>query len=612
MTELNNEQNSLETSEDNSVLPNLSRRALIGSGIAAAAAFAWPSVVNADTERSLLRKARKENRRLARGTSVNGFPQPGTINNGTATRPAILRAAQTGVTIPGLSSTIPTTNVRCFNGQIPAPSFRLQQGDQLNINLINALAVVDDCPGTLNQPHCSNTTNLHFHGFHVSPMSLLSDGTPVSGGKNNEVAQSSDDVLYELEPSSSSNPSHPYCVSIPSFHAPGTHWYHPHKHGSTALQLVDGMAGALIIEDPPADAIEVNEDLVWVVQEILGDNAADVYQCNGLKVKVPNFSVNGAIQPTLTMKSGELHRWRFINATATPRGFITLKFQKDMGGGDWQDIVAPSDGQTGVYRIAVDGISHYGQAPQFMASMDLSPANRADFLVKLPPGTYRVFKAQSNVVGGGGFGQKQSQMLATITVTDETITDPININFNDNIPGSFPRYLRPFRTPAPTPTKSISFDAAGPGCGPTSTQPIQKQFETDNAQYMPPGPGETVQNVNIGTDEVWLLTNTTGAAHPFHIHVNPFKVIEFNGNAIAEADQVWWDTFYIPAGGSIKIRHRFTNYPGKFVFHCHILIHEDLGMMQDVNVNGTGLKPCQPVGGENFTYNGQITTENIS
>lgn len=468
-----------------------------------------------------------------------------------------------------------TEFTRCFNSQVPGPTFKLQAGERVNIKLVNALppnnadSPSTGCPGELNRPRCFNSTNLHFHGFHVSPMSIAPNGDVVSGGKNDEVEISSDDVLYELDPSTTGGSTeHPYCVYLPQFHAPGTHWYHPHMHGSTAIQLVDGMAGALIIEDPPADQIDVDQDLLWIIQEIIGDDDEDVYRC---VTTSQEFTVNGESKPTLTMQPQELQRWRFINATATPRGFMTLRFQKK-NGDTYEDVT------TGVYRIAVDGISHYGQAPEFMSSMELSPANRADFLVQLEEGEYQVLKDKFTDANAAN----TPQTLAYINVTGTPVSSPKEIP--DTIPGDFPDYLQPFDTPAPDPAKTISFDAQFGGCAGQSPETvIPTQFEVDGEVYDPEGHDETVQNVDINTDEVWELTNTTGAAHPFHIHVNPFQVIEFNGTAVD--NPIWWDTFYIPPNnGSIKIRHRFKNYPGKFVFHCHILIHEDLGMMQNVNV----------------------------
>jgi len=625
-----------ESQEQDILSAPLDRRAFLsgfglGAGITAASFILFgaiknkPPGTNPDIPESLLEEP-----------PVEIFRPPNDIANGTEENPAQLIVSRQKIEISGANP--PRTELtRCFNSQVPGPTFRLQAGERVNIKLVNALpenttgTTDGTCPGTMDRPRCFNTTNLHFHGFHVSPMSIADDGTVVSGGKNHQdtdpdddekvnVVISSDDVLYELEPSTTGGSTeHPYCVYLPTDHAPGTHWYHPHMHGSTAIQVVDGMAGALVIEDPREDKIDVDQDLLWIIQEIIGNDDENVYKCVNTSQE---FTVNGQSQPTLTIKPQELCRFRFINATATPRGFMTLQFQKcnsaecdinDVSDDSpWEDVVSNVDFTSGVFRIAVDGISHYGEAPTPMSSMQLSPANRADFLVKLEAGTYRVYK---DAFPGVGATNRSKQALACINVTGTPVSSPKDIPAT--IPGDFPDYLKPFDTPDPDPAKTISFDVEGSGCGGQigSGKVIPNQFEVDNKVYNPEPPNETVQNVDINTEEVWELTNTTGAAHPFHIHVNPFKVIEINGEAVPKKDQIWWDTFYIPPqsngkDGSIKIRHRFDNYAGKFVFHCHVLIHEDLGMMQNVNVKGTGLAPCQPSGGETFTWNPKPLSEN--
>jgi len=349
------------------------------------------------------------------------------------------------------------------------------------------------------------------------------------------------------------------------------------------------MAGALIIEENPGDKIDVDEDLLWIIQEVIGNDDNDVYKCVNTSQE---FTVNGESMPTLKMRPGELHRWRFINATATPRGFMDLKFEKKSGG-SYQPVEE-------LYRIAVDGISFYGKQPEPMCSMKLSPANRADFLVQLEPGKYRVCKDKFPGVNAA----QTKQVLAYVEVEGTEIPPSQQKKFlkkKKNIPGTAPAYLKPVTDgEVNNRTKNITFDASGTGCQPNSGAPISKQFEVNGKTYKPSGPHETVQNVDLNTAEEWTLTNTAGSYHPFHIHVNPFQIVEIcnsdNGDSKLEKidDGIWWDTFYIPANGHIKIRHRFSDYPGKFVFHCHILIHEDLGMMQNVNVIGTGVGPCQP------------------
>ena len=118
--------------------------------------------------------------------------------------------------------------LRSYNGRLAGETIRMKPGDTLRVNFTNNLPL-DGCvepQGTHTIPTCFNTTNLHTHGFHVSP------------------AGNSDNVLLELGPKATMQ----YEFDLPKDHPAGTFWYHPHRHGSTALQVSSGMAGALIVE----------------------------------------------------------------------------------------------------------------------------------------------------------------------------------------------------------------------------------------------------------------------------------------------------------------------------------------------------------------------------
>ncbi len=100
----------------------------------------------------------------------------------------------------------------------------------------------------------------------------------------------------------------------------------------------------------------------------------------------------------------------------------------------------------------------------------------------------------------------------------------------------------------------------------------------------------------LDTVEEWTLINKSTEDHPFHIHVNDFQVISVNGKPF-HADGLQ-DVVVIPKnGGRVVIRNPFDDFPGHFVFHCHILGHEDAGMMQTVDVIRRGARPTPPPGG---------------
>jgi FtsP/CotA-like multicopper oxidase with cupredoxin domain len=89
------------------------------------------------------------------------------------------------------------------------------------------------------------------------------------------------------------------------------------------------------------------------------------------------------------------------------------------------------------------------------------------------------------------------------------------------------------------------------------------------------------QRIPLGAVEEWTILNHQDDDQVFHIHVNPFHVIKVNGEPV---DPVWLDTAIVPRGGSITFRSRFLDFTGKFVLHCHMMNHEELGMMQVVEV----------------------------
>ena len=213
---------------------------------------------------------------------------------------------------------------------IPGPTFRIRHGQAFNLKLINRLTppVQDDddheCnPGSPEYdqfPDCfhgDNTTNFHYHGFRVSP----------------EPPQ--DWVFLQLRPEGSDGSSHPdvrvgeYQFSvepIQEIQPVGTHWYHAHKHGSTAIQVVNGMAGAFIVtgyfDEYLRDQIPGLQEKVLVVQQV------------NEKIPFPNvdpppdqrFWVDGKINPIIEAKKGEIQHWRFVGATQQASAQILLTF----------------------------------------------------------------------------------------------------------------------------------------------------------------------------------------------------------------------------------------------------------------------------------------------
>jgi FtsP/CotA-like multicopper oxidase with cupredoxin domain len=357
--------------------------------------------------------------------------------------------------------------------------------------------------------------------------------------------------------------------------APGTHWYHGHKHGSTALNLANGMAGALIIEGDYDDKLKpfYTKQRVLVVQQFAA--VLSLLRAKGANQQGDLVYVNGQFTPVIQMNPNEMQQWRIVNACYNtpvpldkPKGIKWVQtaqdgVQFDPANYDPSDTDAP-------FSVPAKSKAPFGS---------LAPGNRVDLLVQAPssPGTYKV------------------TFDNTLLFTVEVKQDPL---------------VRPIPNPMPFPTKAqfplmpgfladISFGdvkvrrdlhfASSPGpTGYPYTTPSKHTI--DGKQF---NEGMVDQTMQLGATEEWTLfnDNATGAPHPFHIHINPFQVVEMkdpnqNGGAVVRLPRpwIWWDNFAIPPGGYFKMLTRFVDYTGMYVLHCHILDHEDRGMMQLVEV----------------------------
>ena len=536
----------------------------------------------------------------------------------------------------------------------PGPTLCVYPGDQIALNIKNDLPPNGEetyCSNPLpdelkNRPHCFNTTNIHFHGLHVSPLTYTPDG-PVTGddpAAKEPGAKSSDDVLFPLHPGE----DHNWCVQLPDFHAPGTHWYHAHVHGSTALEVSNGTIGALIVQEPPGQEILAGApDVVMVIQEILPKIPCsailglDAEQCNTTPPPVSaqqsqdrgiyelpgnselgTFLINGQYIPNLTIQKGEVQRWRLINGTGTPRGFMVIEVVQTARynpyTGKYDQIQGIPLTQQTLYCVAIDGITLYGKSMTGsevrVTSHELSPGNRVDFLVDLPPGEYQLQKQSFPNVGASKPG-----VLAKITVTpqsyyDASLKERFDTLLQGNIPGEPPCYLTALPDSAPLNPKWVVFQASFSQPADPITTPGRGDFKISDVKY---GHPEAEITVPLGADQDWILANVSGATHPFHIHVNPFQIVakgtvpengynselpicednpQIDWDADYTPDEIWWDTIAVEPGKALKIRHRFFDYWGTFVLHCHVLIHEDQGMMWTVNItnpNGKGINPCE-------------------
>jgi suppressor of ftsI len=428
-----------------------------------------------------------------------------------------------------------------FNGQPNAPTFRLSPGDQLRIAYINDLPAKPQESCAISP--CMDMTNLHFHGLTVSP----------------DAPQ--DDVLDMMAmPGQSLH----YTVQIPKDHPPGLYWYHTHPHGESHRQVLDGMSGALVIEGIEAYFPELAglRERVLIVRgrSIVNDpQSANLKQRVGLDSDVCGgeseapeeiFTMNGTVRPEIEIAPGERQFWRLVNASADR--YLDLQLE-----GQPLEIVA-MDGMP----IAQHDPDHRTRIADHVL---LPPAGRLEAIVTGPSaGTPR--RLISHCVDTGPVGDPNPAMILA-----------------DIVPRSAPSSKRK-RSKSNLKPEFKTLDLEGEEKVPPRFTVIFTEDKNGfyiNGEKFAPDAAPMVR-AKIGTFQHWKIVNATAELHPMHIHQVHFLAYAENDKPIA--DPLWLDTVNVPYGGSVDVIMDFTDpvIRGMSVFHCHLLNHEDKGMMAKI------------------------------
>lgn len=420
-------------------------------------------------------------------------------------------------------------SMRTYEGGMPGPTLRVQPGDVLKIRLINDLPPNrDPAPVNADLPHHFNTTNLHFHGGHVSP-----DGI-------------ADNVLRSMEPGQ----SYDIEIAIPENHPRGTYWYHPHHHGSADIQISSGMAGALIVDGDFADVPEIAAacERVLVLNEVLFDYLGTIETYDTVWPEAaPRFlSVNGQREPIIRLRPGEVQRWRIVQ------------------GCHESDLRLALEGHA-LHAIAYDGIP--AAAIETHDSLVVSPGQRADILVQAgEPGDYLLAAAANDQ----GYPSPTGPLARVIVAGD-----PLPMRLPATLPAP---PLASIRDEDVTGSRLLTLSSRNPEFPPAAN--FQEfAFLIDGQQF---DLNRVDQAVTLGAVEEWTVVNDDDADHVFHIHTNPFQVMAVDGEA--PAAPLWRDTAIVPRNGSLTFRTRFLDFTGKTVLHCHMMNHEELGMMQLIGI----------------------------
>jgi FtsP/CotA-like multicopper oxidase with cupredoxin domain len=463
-------------------------------------------------------------------------------------------------------------NHYCFNyatskGDVESPTLRLNQGDRLLLDVKDRIET-DDSAGMMEMPATAgkvcgdggmmmlSSTNVHFHGLNVPPICHQ------------------DDVLTTLlQPN---DPKFRFDIQIPKNEPPGLYWYHPHVHGFTEFQVNGGAAGALIVEGMEKFHPEVTglKERVFVIrQQYLVPWVPGPYQLsiNYQVAAFPSFP-----SPIIDMKPNEKQFWRVANATI--QDFLPLQVWFN---GKPQKL----------QLIALDGYP----LPQsrFQETILIPPAGRAEFIVQAPPqNNDAIFITLAYSTGPTG-NPDLEQELAKISVSGnekETPETKQEINATERASQASMKSIKfaDLEKQKPTTERKLYFSEEFGG----TNGPIQFYITVDGQkQKVFEANEKPVITTHVGAVEDWTIENRALETHAFHIHQIHFKVLEVDGKPVA--DQDLRDTIEVPFWEgpghpyhSFKARFDFRDptIAGTFVFHCHILLHEDLGMMHKILV----------------------------
>jgi bilirubin oxidase len=370
-------------------------------------------------------------------------------------------------------------------------------------------------------------TTVHWHGLSLP---IDSDGSPL------DPVSPGEERLYTF--------------TVPEGSA-GTYWYHPHPHHETTSQVTRGLYGAVVIRAPddPLPASYTERLLVLSDNRILDDGSFDFTEPTTLHVQIDHQNgregdllfVNGEIAPTLEIRSGEIQRWRILNTAASR-----------------------------VYRLAIPGQTflHVGndgglfEHPVEVDEILIANAERVEVLVRGTgaPGSTAVLQTLPY----------DRYMPQTRPSDWDEPRDLLRLRYADDSPV----------TPEPVPPTLRAIPRLDPAEASVTREIVMAQAMIDNRQF---DMSRVDVTAALGATEIWQVHNVVGMDHPFHLHGFQFQILDRNG--VPEPFRSWKDTVNVPKHETVRFIVRFADHPGKWMYHCHILDHEDQGMMGIVEVS---------------------------
>ena len=442
---------------------------------------------------------------------------------------------------PGSFEFFPGTNTSTFgvNGNILGPTLILENGQDVNITVDNQIG---------------ETTTIHWHGMHVS---AANDGGPHTTIEPGEIWNPQFTVLDKA----------------------ATYWYHPHLHMKTNDHVLKGIAGLIIVRDAEEAALDLPrtygvDDIPVVIQTKTFDaNKQIVLGTNALDTEV----LANATRDAFINVPSQIIRLRILNGSS--QRIYNLGLTDNMP----------------FYQIATDG--GLLSAPVQLTRLMLSPGERAEILLDLNGmETQSVYlKSYASELPTGFYGAAQVGMNSMMSIPNYN-SNPLNGSDFDilqlavgeptggvtTIPSTLVD-VTPWNESDVDATRNLLF--APKNFGPSNV--VNGPFVINGASFDINVINETIPLNNI---EIWELTNQSMIAHPFHIHDVQFYILSRNGVPVPANEQGRKDVVIVPPQfGTVRFITKFEDFADDevpYMYHCHMLTHEDDGMMGQFTVVG--------------------------
>jgi spore coat protein A, manganese oxidase len=503
---------------------------------------------------------------------------------------------------------LPPTPVWGYNGSFPGPTFEARQGERVRVKWINNLpsthllhdAVDTTLHGVMDVPEVRSV--VHLHGGHTPS---ASDGYPEAWYTNDP----------EAAPNGLGGPGGNFAIyDYPNEQLPTTLWYHDHAMGITRLNIYSGLAGVYLIRSPYEEALNLPSG-EFEIPLVLQDRSFNVdgtlfYPATGqtlpdgspdpetAPVWVPEFFgdtilVNGKVWPYLDVAPRK-YRFRVLDASGSR--FYNLRL---------------SNGQS-FYQIGTDG--GLLPAPVALSELLLAPAERADLVIDFKGHEGEVITVTNDAAtpfpdGGDANDPLINPNLGVVMqfrVGPEPVVDP------SSLPGRLvPVPKIPEVTAVNTRRLTLNENESGADNPIESLLGILVGGISVEKHWADP----VTETPTVGTTEIWSFYNLTGDWHPIHVHLVQFQILDrqqllvnpVTGEPLPQVDRGapreapsaneagWKDTVQAKAGMVTRVIMKFTEYTGKYVWHCHITEHEDHDMMRPYEVVAKSNRP--PGGG---------------